>query len=597
MIFRSLKPLRHRLILLFIIALLVPSAFGIFAAIADYQNQIKRIWEAQGRYAALSSNYESNLFWESERLASSLAREENIIKAAKRGRANNSCANLLASAIKPYPAYSSADIFNLEGKLICQSYPETAPITISDQAWFQEILREKASAISTKLFSPSSKEPILSYGSAVYDEKNNIVGVVRLNIRLNWLAAIGQEPGLPSDSSFYLLDGKGAVMVGATPGDKSTDSALPDETYLEAIANRGLRNFETKGKDAIQRLYYVYAIREHGPYALIGRPWDVVIAPIVTKLLIQIGSLMAVALAGLLSALIGARFLVTRWTSELTRSAREISVGRLQHSPDMSLAPTEFRELGDTLWRMAEKINAREAELTESLAQKQIMLREIHHRVKNNLQIVTSLLNVYARTPRGEAVKQAFSDIQVRINTLALVHRHLYESQDLQEINLAPFMTNLCNLLYDGCGISGKRIRLFVDIPPVRIRGDRAVPLALLATEILTNSFKHAFPAKQTGMIRVKLHVDEQSNACLMIADDGIGYQIQENSDKIGGRMGQFLIGALARQLGGWIETIGPPGTTTRIYFNLEKVSVQSTEEAAPPDDSSIEIVERTQTA
>ena len=81
-----------------------------------------------------------------------------------------------------------------------------------------------------------------------------------------------------------------------------------------------------------------------------------------------------------------------------------------------------------------------------------MMLREIHHRVKNNLQTVTSLLNLYARIPRGEAVKQAFADVQMRINALALVHRHLYESQDMQEVDLHPFMTNLCSLLQDGSG-------------------------------------------------------------------------------------------------------------------------------------------------
>jgi two-component sensor histidine kinase len=206
---------------------------------------------------------------------------------------------------------------------------------------------------------------------------------------------------------------------------------------------------------------------------------------------------------------------------------------------------------------MAEKIAEREHQLHESVAQKQIMIREIHHRVKNNLQIVTSLLNVYARKPSSDATKQAFSDIQVRINTLALVHRHLYESQDLQAINLAPFMTNLCNLLYDGCGVSSRRVRMLVDIPNARVNGDRAVPLALLTTELLTNSFKHAFPDNRSGVIRVKMRLDNAGDACLVIADDGVGNSSTISSDGRF-RMGQFLIDALTKQLGGWIEKSGP---------------------------------------
>ena len=104
----------------------------------------------------------------------------------------------------------------------------------------------------------------------------------------------------------------------------------------------------------------------------------------------------------------------------------------------------------------AARIKVRELELSESLSQKQMMLREIHHRVKNNLQTVTSLLNLYARIPRGEAIKQAFADVQTRINALALVHRHLYESQDLREIDLATFMSNLCRLVQDGSGVPAK---------------------------------------------------------------------------------------------------------------------------------------------
>ncbi len=128
------------------------------------------------------------------------------------------------------------------------------------------------------------------------------------------------------------------------------------------------------------------------------------------------------------------------------------------------------------------------------------MLREIHHRVKNNLQTVTSLLE--SSMPASRAARrssEAFADVQTRINTLALVHRHLYESQDLREIDLAAFMSNLVRLIQDGSGVPTRRVRLKVDIPSITLSGDRAVPLALLTTEILTNAFKHAFPDHRAG--------------------------------------------------------------------------------------------------
>jgi two-component sensor histidine kinase len=196
--------------------------------------------------------------------------------------------------------------------------------------------------------------------------------------------------------------------------------------------------------------------------------------------------------------------------------------------------------------------------------------------VKNNLQTVTSLLNLYARIPRGDAVKQAFADVQMRINALALVHRHLYESQDMQEVDLHPFMTNLCSLLQDGSGVPPRRVRLSVDIPHVRVTGDRAVPLALLTTEILTNSFKHAFPSQRAGSISVRITREPDGMATLVIADDGVGQGERTTDSDLPGGMGQTLIEAFTRQLGGEITLSGPPGTVTTLVFVLESVHANS---------------------
>jgi two-component sensor histidine kinase len=167
-------------------------------------------------------------------------------------------------------------------------------------------------------------------------------------------------------------------------------------------------------------------------------------------------------------------------------------------------------------------------------------------------------------------VKQAFADVQMRINALALVHRHLYESQDMQEVDLHPFMTNLCSLLQDGSGVPPRRVRLKVDIPHVRVAGDRAVPLALLTTEILTNSFKHAFPNQRAGSISVSIACGRDGMAKLVIADDGIGQGERQPDDESPGSMGQTLIEAFTRQLGGEIVNSGPPGTVSTLSFCLE---------------------------
>jgi two-component sensor histidine kinase len=132
-------------------------------------------------------------------------------------------------------------------------------------------------------------------------------------------------------------------------------------------------------------------------------------------------------------------------------------------------------------------------------------------------------------------------------------------------------MTNLCALLQDGSNISPRRVRLIPKVPNLRINGDRAVPLALLTTELVTNSFKHAFSGGRSGTIRVELVVDDADNAVLTVADDGIGAPSGGPGSRPGSpaSMGRALIDAFTKQLGGTLSLSGPPGMTTRLAFRL----------------------------
>ena len=133
----------------------------------------------------------------------------------------------------------------------------------------------------------------------------------------------------------------------------------------------------------------------------------------------------------------GIEHLVVRWITYLERITSAYAAGRHSVRPErVSAAPAEIRSLGETFSRMADLISAREAELRDSLAQKEVLVREIHHRVKNNLQLVMSLLNLHARRIRDPRAELAFAEARSRINALATLHRRLYESESLQEIDL-----------------------------------------------------------------------------------------------------------------------------------------------------------------
>jgi len=578
-----LQPLRHRLILLFAIVLIIPSGFGIIAAIDRYQDQVRQAHESTVRFATLASNYETNLLWQSNRIIQNLSHQPPIAASVAATPSRGSeCGELLESAIRPYPAYAIAVLRNMKGQPVCQSDPTAKPADASDADWFKTVIQSRRDTVSGYLYATRLQEGVILYAAPVVNDGNVPIGVVSLAIRLDWLSSIGQEPGLPPDAMVYLLDRAGNVLVGPSAQGVDTQAGLPDAETIQEVVAGHIRTFDSVGQDGIERNYAVNVIGTNELFVLLGQPTGRLIEPLRTSLMIQIGVLVFVSVAAMMAALIGSRVLVTKWIGRLTEAASSMSVGDLSVRREFEGAPAEFRDLSETLREMAMRLHERETDLRQSLAQKQMMLREIHHRVKNNLQTVTSLLNLYARIPRGEAVKQAFADVQMRINALALVHRHLYESQDLQEVDLHPFMTNLCSLLQDGSGVPPRRVRLGVDIPHVRVSGDRAVPLALLTTEILTNSFKHAFPNQRPGTISVRITLQEGGLATLVIADDGVGQSERAAESDLPGSMGRTLIEAFTRQLNGEITVSGPPGTVSTLTFSLEtpKPTTPATREA-----------------
>jgi len=260
-------------------------------------------------------------------------------------------------------------------------------------------------------------------------------------------------------------------------------------------------------------------------------------------------------------------FQVSRPVRRLTRAAEAYSLGDLSSRPPLT-GPAEVRDLASMFTEMADKIEGREHELREAIETREAMMREIHHRVKNNLQIVTSLLNLQAKAVQGESAQRAFNDIQTRVRALALVHRYLYESEDLQSVNLAAFLKELAASLQLSYGISQEQVAIEVEADEVWDVSDRAVPLALFMTETMSNALKHAFPQGRQGVIRIVLKAGQDSLVRFSVEDNGIGLtEAQTIAQGPQASLGMSLIKAFARQVDGKLTISGPPGTVVAIEF------------------------------
>jgi two-component sensor histidine kinase len=250
----------------------------------------------------------------------------------------------------------------------------------------------------------------------------------------------------------------------------------------------------------------------------------------------------------------------------LTRAAEAYSLGDLTARPSIS-GPAELRALATNFNEMADRIAGRERELREAIETREAMLREIHHRVKNNLQIVTSLLNLQAKAVQGDSGQKAFNDIQTRVRALALVHRYLYGSDDLQSVNLGAFLQELAASIQLSHGISQSQVAIEVEADAVWDVSDRAVPLALFMTEAMTNALKHAFPQGRQGVIRIVLKSLPEGIIRFSVEDNGVGLTDAQEIARGGQSLGMSLIKAFARQVDGKLAISGPPGTIVMIEF------------------------------
>jgi two-component sensor histidine kinase len=189
--------------------------------------------------------------------------------------------------------------------------------------------------------------------------------------------------------------------------------------------------------------------------------------------------------------------------------------------------------------------------LRASLQEKEVLLKEIHHRVKNNLQIISSLLALQANQLGSDAHAAAFVESQNRVRAMALVHEDLYRSGDLARIRLAPHLAGLCAHLYRSYAVDPHRIALRLDVADVALTLDHAVPCGLVINELVSNALRHAFPGERTGAITVQLSTVPGGAYRLVVADDGVGLPAAAGRDPAAGTLGLQLVDDLVEQLGG----------------------------------------------
>lgn len=213
------------------------------------------------------------------------------------------------------------------------------------------------------------------------------------------------------------------------------------------------------------------------------------------------------------------------------------------------------------------EISAKNRTINESLAEKELLLKEIHHRVKNNLQIISGILSLQNNSISDEKAKQILVDGQDRIQTIALLHKTMYQNENFNMVDFQTYINELITYIKQANITANKNIRIHQEIEDVQFNIDTAIPLSLIINEIITNCYKHAFENKTEGIISISIKKQTTGLYELVIEDNGNGLPENFNGTKNSKSVGFDLIQGLCQQIEGEIEITSKNGTKINIQF------------------------------
>ncbi len=470
------------------------------------------------------------------------------------------CAQRLAEVARRVPGYQNLIRFDRRGRVACAAAGVPADPARAERPWFQRLAAGDDLVVTRDPGQAYATEPSVLAAVRANAPDGSFDGAFTAVIALSSLQPSTRDPALPAQSEVGLLDSAGRYI---TVTNADAFPTLPNDWRAKVTAKGSLVWYgrDTAGE---RRVYSAAPVVSDDVFVVLSAKAPGLMSWARLDPLTSIAFPLLTFLFALGAVTVAVDRVVVRWIAYLQRIAALYARGRLSVRPiQAEQMPPEIRDLAETMEQMADAIVGRDASLRDSLAQKDELMREIHHRVKNNLQVISSLLNMQQRALSDPAARAAMSDTRQRITALALIYRALYQGPDLKRVDLRPFLEELTAQLVAGEMLRGPAVRTELHVEALVIDPDRLAPLALFAVEAITNAQKHAF-AGRGGVLSVNFRVVGQE-AELEISDDG---QAPEEALAATG-VGRTLMTAFARQLRGRAELArnAEGGVTARLFF------------------------------
>ncbi|MCA3696562.1 sensor histidine kinase [Aquidulcibacter sp.] len=438
------------------------------------------------------------------------------------------CRETLAIALVGMPFVSNLARIDPKGKILCSAHPILVTADVSDRTWWKELSSGPALSAAGPLIDRATGQPSLVLALGLVDQQGKPEGHIAFGVDLNRLEQDLNRRMLDRRAQLTLVDAK--VLASDTRANDPIEVSRDSQGRTWSAATQVF---------VPKHLAIRYAMPDEVLYS---------------STFFHMATDIALPLIALLFAGAATWFAMEYWAirpiERLRRIAKHYGAGLVpeDHVGD-AFEPQELLELHEEMVAMAARVDLRDRHLIQIAKQKDALVRELHHRVKNNIQVVLSLLSLQARQLETPEQRAPLEQVQARVTALALVQRLIVESDDpahASTIDVQLLLTDLCAQIRRSYPVQMQRIKIECDCDPMPIATDLAVPISMFVVEALTNAIIHAFPGDATGRVHVSLRVDAQELVCLQVCDTGVGWA--ETTSKLG--TGHSLLTAFGRQLG-----------------------------------------------
>lgn len=457
------------------------------------------------------------------------------------------CSDMMLRFVEGSASYVYAGFTDMNGQIVCSSAGRI--VDVSDTETFRRFIASPGTQVSSSERGLATGRSVVAVSQPLYSG-DELLGFVAVSLTHDLLRS--------TRATSYWSDGARVVTFNKEGEPLSADfgnademrAALPDGQTLASLIPLTDSTFRARTADGKSRVFSVVSVVPDLVYALGSwSPQDTGIAGLSLSRFSAMVFPLALWAVSLAVAYFAVYRLVLRHVRELRGQMRRFALGdRTQPPPVLTEAPGEIRDVSETLHNMARILIRDETAMEAAVAEKTVLLKEVHHRVKNNLQLIASIINMQSRVIDDTDAKRVLRSVQDRVASLATIYKNLYQAEHLDSVEADRLMQDIIGQMSSASIMGEQSLRVETDIERLVLEPDQAVPLTLLTTEAFTNALKYAGRAagEERPWVRVALRRD--GDMAVLTIENSLGDTV---ADLEGTGLGSQLIEAFAMQLDG----------------------------------------------